>query len=43
MIVVRIAEVLRIEGFIVIDGNIGDVALRIAHRLVHRIDKSLVR
>ena len=42
MIVARIAEVLRIESLIVTDGNIGDVALRIANSLVDGIDETFV-
>ena len=43
MIVARIAEVLRIESLIVTDGNIDDVALRIANGLVDGIDETFVR
>ena len=43
MIIARIAEILSIEGLIVTDGNIGDVALSIANSLVDWIDKTLVR
>ena len=42
MIVARIAEVLRIESLIVIDGNIGDVALCIMHRLIDGVNETLV-
>ncbi len=42
MIVARIAEILSIEGLIVTDGDIGDVALRIANSLVDRIDETFV-
>ena len=43
MIVARIAEVLRIESLIVTDGDIGDVALRIANGMVDGIDETFVR
>ena len=42
MIVARIAEVLCIESLIVTDGDVGDVALRIANSLVDRIDETFV-
>ena len=42
MIVAGVAQVLHIEGFIIIDGNIGDVALCIMHRLIDGVNETLV-